>query len=646
MTINKESELLNQISNLEKELRRTHHKIKKDSYGLYWLEIAEAFEDDVENKIPILKEEKDKTIINEDGKPTHILIEGDNYHALTCLNYTHHGQIDVIYIDPPYNTGDTKGKDVFKYRDKRIIDEFPDGTPVPIDSPFRHSYWLSFMYKRLLIARELLSDTGIIIIHIDENELYNLGLLLTNSIFKTKNDLGVMIWNKLNPKGDAKGVATMHEYVLCFAKNKSEFLKLNDTLNRPKPNALQILKKADQLFSKIGEKHIPDELLDILKPFEFSEDISTLFQVDYDIEIVNKEFQSWLSRQDFSSGEKAYKYIDIHGNVYQSVSMAWPNKKQAPEDYFIPLIHPITEKECPVPKRGWRNPPGTMEGLLGDNEIEVLPDGKICKGEIIFGQDETIQPRRKYLLKEHMSENTPSIFSDGSSDDAFFQNIGLEFPYAKPVSVAKYLINSVHPNPKIIIDFFAGSGTAGHAVMELNENDKKDRQIILVTNNENEICTDVCYPRLKYVINGFQNNGVNVLEGVGGSLKYYKTDFIGKHHYINASDEDKIALACHAGELIAIAENTLYEIEELRSSHYQFFTNEEKISAIYFREDLSMFKEFKDLVLKFEEPMSVFIFSWGVHEFDNQFIHKENISVKPIPQPILDIYKTIFDLRK
>src|SRR3989344_4351441 len=130
-----------QVEKLKKELT----KFAKDKYGLFWFDVPEAFEDDVENKLPILEEVPKLAIKNNDGKPTHILIEGDNYHALTCLNYTHKENIDVIYIDPPYNIG----SDGFRYKDKRILDQFPDGPEVPQAHPLRHTYWLSFMSKRL-----------------------------------------------------------------------------------------------------------------------------------------------------------------------------------------------------------------------------------------------------------------------------------------------------------------------------------------------------------------------------------------------------------------------------------------------------------------------------------------------------------------
>ena len=172
MTLETEQQYKNKIAELEDEIKRLKEKetkkIKNTKYGLNWIDVPEAFEDESKNAIPILEEVKEKSIKNNDGKPTHILIEGDNFHALTCLNYTHAGKIDVIYIDPPYNTGNTE-EDQFVYRDERFIKEFPNGMPVPKEHPLRHSYWLSFMAKRLKLAKNLLSNKGILFISIDDN---------------------------------------------------------------------------------------------------------------------------------------------------------------------------------------------------------------------------------------------------------------------------------------------------------------------------------------------------------------------------------------------------------------------------------------------------------------------------------------------
>lgn len=620
----KDKELEAQIFRLEKQLKRLQYDASKRRYGLVWLDAPEAFEDDTENKLPILREVSEKAIVSEDEKPTHILIEGDNYHALTCLNYTHKQKLDVIYIDPPYNTGD----DGFRYRDKRVMSKFPDGTFVPKDHPFRHSYWLSFMRKRLELAKNLLKDTGVIIIHMDENEFYNLGQLC-KQIFGETNDLGIIIWDKKNPKGDAKGVSVMNEYILCFAKNKTAFLELPNTLKGKKANAEKIIKKARKLFTKIGKTVIPDDIKEVIKPFNFSYEILKDFEVEYDLELINKELKAWLSRQDFSGGEKAYKLIDENGDVYRGVSMAWPNKKKAPDEYFIPLKHPITDKDCPIPNRGWRNPPTTMKALL-DKDL------------ILFGKDENKQPERKYLLKENMLQNTPSIFAYAGSDDAMFDDMGLKFDNPKPVNVSKYILTSVHPNASIVLDFFAGSGTALQAILELNAEDDGQRQCILATNNENSICDEVTYPRIDKCINGYKTRKGATVKGLGHSLKYYKTDFVGKNNILCSTDEDKIELAHQAGDLLAIAENTLSKVSE--NDFYQLYENNEFYTAVYFREELNKFDEFVEMVEKLDYPATVYVFSWGDDEFDDSFEHIDGIKVKSIPLPILEIYKNIYNL--
>lgn len=502
------------------------------------------------------------------------------------MNYTHAKSIDVIYIDPPYNTGEND----FKYNDK-FVDKEDD---------FRHSKWLSFMSKRLRLAKNLLRDTGVIIIHIDENEFDSLNVLMESEIFFEKNNLGTIVWNKKNPKGDAKGVSTMHEYVFCYAKNKEAFLKLQNTVTRKKPNAVEILKKSENAFFKNWEvRNSPDEVLNVIKPFNYSKAVLKDFIVKYDLALVNKEFQAWLATQDFSGGEKAYKFIDESGEVYRGVSMAWPNKEQAPDDYFIPLVHPI-RKKCPVPDRGWRNPSSTMKSLLKKNLI-------------LFGKDENKQPERKYLLKENMFENTPSLYNFGSSDDDFFKNIGINFPYAKPVEVAKYLMSSIHPSPKIILDFFAGSGTSLHAVLDFNENIK---QCILVTNDEGKICTEICYPRIKKVIKGYKNIKDEKVEGLGGNLKYYKTNFVSSE----PTHRNKRQLTAKSIEMLCIKENTFEEV--LSKKDITIFKSQKKYTAILF--DEMKIEEFKKEIIKLKLPVSVYVFSLEGDDFGEEFEDLKN----------------------
>ena len=207
-----------QIKALKEEIellkKKQTYEIKRQKYGLNWIDVPEAFEKDSENKIPVLEEVKEKSIKNNDGKPTHILIEGDNYHALQCLNYTHKGKIDVIYIDPPYNTGNE-----FVYKDARYLDKYPDGSLVDTNHPLKHSYWLSFMEKRLKLAKNLLSKKGVIFISIDDNEQANLKLLC-DSIFGEKNYESI-IWKKKGGAGNTEKIlGCLTEYILCFFNEK------------------------------------------------------------------------------------------------------------------------------------------------------------------------------------------------------------------------------------------------------------------------------------------------------------------------------------------------------------------------------------------------------------------------------------------
>ena len=229
-----EQEYLQKIHELEKQVSRLQTELKKNSetqYGLRWMDVPEAFEAEAENAIPTLEEVPGKAISNDDGKPTHILIEGDNFHALTCLNYTHKGTIDVIYIDPPYNTG----SDGFVYKDKRVLDKFPDGTTVPTDHPLRHSYWLSFMHKRLELAKNLLSERGVIFISIDDNEQANLKLLC-DQVFGEENFVTNLIWQKkFSPQNDSKWFSDNHDFIICIARKKENWhpnlLDRNDNTN-------------------------------------------------------------------------------------------------------------------------------------------------------------------------------------------------------------------------------------------------------------------------------------------------------------------------------------------------------------------------------------------------------------------------------
>ena len=379
-----------------------------------------------------------------------LYIEGDNLDTLKLLQESYLGAVKLIYIDPPYNTGHD-----FVYPDSFIMDneEYANGTGY-FDEDGNvnfnrensetagkyHSDWCSMIYSRLMLARNLLSDDGIILINMDENEISNLQKICSE-VFGEANDLGTIVWDKRNPKGDARGISYQHEYIVVYAKNKIVFTE-KCKMQRPKKNAEAIVKKANALFSKVG--------------------------VGYSLEQANTEFGAWLrSQTDFSGGERAYNKIDENGDVYRPVSMAWPNKKKAPDDYFIPLIHPVTKKPCPIPERGWRNPSATMKKMMEE-------------GRILFGKDETTIPNSKYLLKDNMYENIPSLLYYGGSDTDMLSQMKIPFDTPKVVSICKEHIKSFTGDGDIILDFFSGSATVAHAVMESNADDGLRRKYIMV----------------------------------------------------------------------------------------------------------------------------------------------------------------------
>ena len=377
-----------------------------------------------------------------------LYIEGDNLEVLKLLQESYMGKVKMIYIDPPYNTGSD-----FIYADNYMRSQEEENEQMGMydedenrlfkntDSNGRfHSDWCSMMYSRLMLARNLLADDGVILINMDENEITNLQNLCAE-VFGLSNDLGTIVWDKRNPKGDAKGISYQHEFILVYAKNKI-ILTERCKIQRPKKNATAILKKAAQLFAKVSEC--------------------------YTLEEANVDFTTWMRTQnDFSGGEKAYNQIDENGRVFQAVSMGWPNKKKAPDDYFVPLIHPVTHKPCPVPERGWRNPSTTMK------ELEK-------KGLIVFGKDESTQPRRKYFLEENLYENIPSLLYYGGSDTDLLSQMGIPFETPKVVSICAEHIQSFTKNGDIILDFFSGSATTAHAVMQLNAEDGGHRKFIMV----------------------------------------------------------------------------------------------------------------------------------------------------------------------
>lgn len=374
-----------------------------------------------------------------------LYIEGDNLDVLKVLRETYLGKVKMIYIDPPYNTGNdfvynddfTQGKDDFEAQ-SGLFDDEGNQTVDPMqrntESNGRfHTDWLNMIYPRLKVARDLLTEDGAILLHIDEHEVAILESIC-KEIFGAHNYLGTIIWDKRNPKGIVAGVAYQHESILVFCKNICEF-SIKTPFLKEKENAKAMLSVVEGLIKKYGGV----------------------------TEKVRDEYKEWIKKHkaELSGGELAYSFIDDEGRIYQPVSMAAPDKPETRS--HRPLLHPITRKPCPVPSKGWRFTDSKMDEIL-------------YLGKVEFGKDETTQPRQKYFLKENMTESVSSLLYYGGSDTA----MGLPFDNPKPVYVAQRLVSSIAKENDIILDFFSGSATTAHAVMKLNAEDGGHRKFIMV----------------------------------------------------------------------------------------------------------------------------------------------------------------------
>ena len=608
-----EQEYLRRIHELEQQVLRLQTEIKKNSetqYGLRWMDVPEAFDDKAENAVPILEEVKEKAITSEDGKPTHILIEGDNYHALTCLNYTHKGAIDVIYIDPPYNTG----SDGFIYKDKRVLDKFPDGTTVPTDHPLRHSYWLSFMHKRLQLAKNLLSKRGVIFISIDDNEQANLKLLC-DQVFGEKNFVAKFDWRKKTGANDAKDIAIVTDIVkghdkldmsiLLYAKNKVQTLESN-IWNRDDNSVNQNRYKLSDQYVTTRGKYYYDTL-----------DRGGLQYSDS----MNFGIEAPDGGMIFPNGRDTFKN---DGWIWK-----WGKEKiqWGIENGFIEFIKSKKSK-------------GSAYTIKYKVYQHVDNEGNIRERSGRAFMNLILDP-----INQQGNDEMKSIFDNN-----------VPFSNPKPLRLISMLLKTIKTEQSTILDFFAGSGTTMHATMQLNEEDGGHRQCILVTNNENQICEKVTYERNRRVMQGYTNAKGEEVAGLGNSLKYYRTAFVGNHDIAHINDADKVALTQKAGCLLALGENTLEEIST--ATTYQIFqlrqgdrpANGFEYTAIYFSGNLMQFADFRHEIEAIQQTnplarIAVYVFTWGDPSiFENEFDDLTGITIKPIPQPILEIYQNIHKL--
>lgn len=574
-------------SKLEKEyLLKVIEKLEsRKKYGLIWDEekTKELFEKESDNALPVLKEVKGKEIKTDPAKPTNILIEGDNYHALSVLNYTHQGKIDVIYIDPPYNTG----KKDFKYNDT-WIDE---------NDAYRHSKWLSFMSKRLRLAKLLLKEDGILFISIDDNEMAQLKMLC-DEILGEDNRLSthhIQVRYGTKNLNEKKDFQELLEYVLVYARDKY-FFEAN------KPSEEYDLEKFNL---EIKELKNPDKSLVVS-----GKKVDIFFANSYSItkkEKGNKELfkETWLSGSIYSGTG--------HGKTYQKIV---ENRVQTDGLSTLYKIY------------------GLGEDGLGFRYMVNPQRASSSRGKMFT----KIPIEKREALANGNSDIYRPInnFYDFSPD---FGNIrhegGIGFNSGKkPVKMLKQLIN-YHKNKKaVVLDFFAGSGSTAHAVLALNKDDEGRRCFIICTNNEENICTDFCYPRVKNVISGYQS-----IEGLGGNLKYYKTSFVKTSI---SRDEMKVRITRECTEMLCLREGIFEEVK--KNGDYRIFEQNGRVMAIYYALEHEGLTDLKRDLDKMSGDRMLYCFTLDPLGLDKEdFADWDNVSLEPIPQKILDIYEQIYE---
>ena len=362
-----------------------------------------------------------------DGMTDGVLLHSENWQALRLMRHKYSKQVACVHIDPPYNT-QTSG---FLYK-----------------NGYQHSSWLAMMQSHLGEAFALLGRDGHLLCHIDENENERLHLLFDQI---SSWDLGTVVWDKKNPMMGGRGIATQHEYIVCLSRS-------GDPLYVRDENAKSMLKQARELVRLHGAG----------------------------ADRASKEFSAWVSKnRQLTGGERAYRYLDDSGRVYRGVSLSAPERRTASK-FFVPLIHPLTGKPCPVPPNGHSRTPETLRTLAD-------------RGEILFGRDDTTQPQRKLFLDERSGRQFSSVLHDAKRGKADLDALGVDnFPYCHAVSLYEALLGATaRERDGVVVDYFAGSGTSGHAVINLNREDDGRRKFVLVEVGGH--FATVLLPRLKKV---------------------------------------------------------------------------------------------------------------------------------------------------
>ena len=594
------------------ELLRSQKK-----YGLVWEDKPEEIEKRLADELPVLTEVPERAIVSDSpDAPNHIIIEGDNLEALTTLAYTHEGKIDVIYIDPPYNTGNK----TFIYNDS-IVDR-EDG--------YRHSKWLSFMNKRLQIAKSLLSTGGVIFISIDDNEQASLKMLC-DEIFGKDSFVGNVSWQRTySIRNDSKRIPAEVEHLLVYSK-----------CNKWQPNKLPRKEEMNSSYSN------PDnDRCAWMSGSPVASDASTHQGMVYAIQhpftgalVYPSSRAHWRYAQDqmleYMNGWCEYKLEDLHDDEERANVCGIDVSKIKPNVKAIVLVNDLEtskkQAKAVYEKGPWPRFYFTNKGKGGIRRKVYLDsvEGRIATN--FWPHEETghTDEAKKELIK---------IF--GVSP----------FETPKPTRLLRRVFDLSTNKDSLILDFFAGSGTTLHAAMLLNKEDGGHRKCILANINENNICEKVTYERNKRVIQGYITPKGEAVEGLhANNLRYYRTTLLSR----DKSAKNMRQLVRLATDMLCIKNDVYTETtfcgKNINPNIARYFDNGQgnRMLVIYEERAIQLLVNLMSQTEYDGIKTMVYVFSPGADPYTDDFEDvAERVKLCALPSAIYETYKRVLPKRK